>query len=158
MDNLGQDRNGCVIENKRRNKGQFIADFSNASKAEHPEWEEAILHLREGGCVTDLALCQNPNTYVQQAVDASNLACATVFVFTPVQQGGGGYAVAASSIKCSGNVVANGAVSGATLALLVTSLNTNAGTIGTWAVVAGSTTSIQLSGSTCKSVDVPWLL
>src|SRR4029450_7399309 len=44
MDNLGVDKNGCVIENKRRNKGQLIADFSNATKAEHPEWEELILH------------------------------------------------------------------------------------------------------------------
>ena len=31
MDNLGAGENGCVVENKRRNKGQFIADSSSRS-------------------------------------------------------------------------------------------------------------------------------
>jgi hypothetical protein len=158
MDNLGVDRNGCVIENKRRNKGQFIADFSNATKAEHPEWEEAILHLREPGCVAEVNICANPASYVLQDLNSANAPCTTIFVFAAQPASNGHYIIAANGVRCNGNATTHTAIDTLNIGALVTALNTQVGALGTWAAVAGSTTSIQLSGATCKSVEIPFSL
>jgi hypothetical protein len=47
MDNLGADIDGKVIGNKRRNKGQFIADYRYYVRPLHTEFAEAIFHMRE---------------------------------------------------------------------------------------------------------------
>ena len=57
-----------AVNNERRNKGKFIADFSYATKAEYPELEEAIFTLREQACVVDITPCAaypypNPQNY-----------------------------------------------------------------------------------------------
>jgi hypothetical protein len=62
MDNLGAAENGVVIENKRRNKGQFIADFKLAVRPEHNEFMEIIFHKREPLCVPEIDVC-NPCAY-----------------------------------------------------------------------------------------------
>jgi len=56
MDNLGEDNSGNVIENKRRNKGQFIADFKMAFKPRQTEWEELIFHKRRRPVVTTVSV------------------------------------------------------------------------------------------------------
>jgi hypothetical protein len=162
MDNLGADENGCVIENKRRNKGQFIADFSFSTKAEHPEWEELVMHLREPVCVAELALCNTSYvpSYTTESSGSANALCNRTFVFTPVTDPSEGYSVAANTITCNGQAIAHAAIeSAADLAALVVLLNSVAGSIGTWAVVDGSATQIQVSASGgCTSVGVPFVV
>lgn len=160
MDNLGADENGCVIENKRRNKGQFIADFVFSAKPQYVEWEEAILHLREPMCVQTIGLCDSTATssYPTGNYNSANADCTRVFVFTPVKNASDQYQVAADTITCNGQTIDHAAIAGAaSLAALVTSLNSVAGSLGTWAVVDGSTTNIQLTGNGCLSVNVPFV-
>ena len=160
MDNLGADANGCVIENKRRNKGQFIADFAFATKAAHPEWEEAILHLREPGCVAAITLC-NPGaatSYDPQSYGAANSVCIRTFVFTPVKDSNNNYQVAANTITCNGQAISHIIILQAQLPSLVAALNSVAGSLGTWSIVDGSTTQIQLAGTTCTRCDVPFVV
>ena len=71
MDNLGADTNtGCVIENKRRNKGQFIADFKLAIKPQYTEFVEAIFHKREPACVVEIDTCASDPGYPTQDYDS----------------------------------------------------------------------------------------
>ena len=60
MDNLGADANGVVINNKRRNKGQFIADFKYYVRPLHTEFLEVFFHRREQFCVPEIISC-NPD-------------------------------------------------------------------------------------------------
>lgn len=75
MDNLGADQNGCVIENKRRNKGQFVADFKLAIRPLYTEFVEAIFHMREPACVTAVSPCNTDPGYPTQAYSSSNTNC-----------------------------------------------------------------------------------
>jgi hypothetical protein len=74
MDNLGADVNGCVIENKRRNKGQFIADFKVGIRPLHTEFINVFLHKREPMCVPEINTC-NDTGYVLQDYSSENDAC-----------------------------------------------------------------------------------
>lgn len=76
LDNLGADVNGCVIENKRRNKGQFIADFKLAIRPMYTELAEAILHKREPSCIVTCDTC-TAETYSDQNYGSCNEPCAT---------------------------------------------------------------------------------
>lgn len=76
MDNLGEDANGCVIENIARNKGLFWADFENAIKYERPELVASILHLRTAPCAPDVSRCTaSYPSYVAQTFDSANTPC-----------------------------------------------------------------------------------
>jgi len=75
MDNLGSGPDGCVIENKRRNKGQFIADFKLAIKPRYTEFVEAIFHKRERACVIEIDTCATDPGYPTQDYDSCNTAC-----------------------------------------------------------------------------------
>lgn len=66
MDNLGMDQQGRTIENKRRNKGQFIADFKLAIRPLYTELMEAFFYKREPACVIALDTC-NPCQYPSNA-------------------------------------------------------------------------------------------
>jgi len=74
MDNLGADVNGCVIENKRRNKGQFIADFKLAIRPEYTEFAELIFHKREPACITVVDTCNAATAYPQD-YESCNTVC-----------------------------------------------------------------------------------
>ncbi|HUD75877.1 MAG TPA: hypothetical protein VMQ76_12465, partial [Terracidiphilus sp.] len=63
MDNLGADVNGCVIENKRRNKGQFIADFKQAIAPNYTEFLVLMFHKREAACVIEIGNCSTDPGY-----------------------------------------------------------------------------------------------
>lgn len=66
MNNLGAGADGCVIENKRGNKGQFIADFKQAIRPEHPEFLVVFFNKREPACVPQLDTCNSdPGCYPQ---------------------------------------------------------------------------------------------
>ena len=75
MNDLGQDTNGRVIENKRGNKGQFIADFKMAIRPLYTELADCIFHLREPSCITTCEPCTQYD-YPAQTYDSCNDACA----------------------------------------------------------------------------------
>jgi hypothetical protein len=75
MDNLGADVNGQPIENKRRNKGQFIADFKQAVRPQYTELIIPIFHMREPACLITVAPC-NPNPgYPAQNYESDPVDC-----------------------------------------------------------------------------------
>lgn len=78
MDNLGTDVNGCVIENKRRNKGQFIADFKYYLRPLNTEFCELIFHKREPACVIEIDTCNADPGYPAQTYNSKNDACPVV--------------------------------------------------------------------------------
>lgn len=75
MDNLGADVNGIAINNKRRNKGQFIADFRYYVRPLHTEFAEAIFHKRQQQVVVEINT-SNPNPgYPAQVYNSSLPGC-----------------------------------------------------------------------------------
>lgn len=74
MDNLGADNTGCVIENKRRNKGQFIADFKLAIRPMYTEFANAFFYKREPLCVPEIDVC-NPCGYPSQVYNSCPDKC-----------------------------------------------------------------------------------
>ena len=75
MDNLGSDCNGVAIENKRRNKGMFIADFKLAIRPQYVEFAELIFHKREPACVIAVDVCNADPGYPTQTYESCNDAC-----------------------------------------------------------------------------------
>jgi hypothetical protein len=75
MDNLGADQAGRAVENKRRNKGQFIADFKQAIRPLHTEFMEAIFHKREPQCVIEIDTCATDPGYPSQSYGSCNVTC-----------------------------------------------------------------------------------
>lgn len=75
MDNLGADANGTVIGNKRRNKGQFIADFRYYVRPLHYEFAEGIFHKREQFCIPEINTCQADPGYPTQNYNSALPVC-----------------------------------------------------------------------------------
>lgn len=83
MDNLtcgtAVDANGLVIpiavDNSRRNKGKFIADFKFSTKKQYPEFAEVFLHLRESACVVEVPPCDAGPAYVTQDYSSACEPC-----------------------------------------------------------------------------------
>jgi hypothetical protein len=75
MDNLGADVNGQPVENKRRNKGQFIADFKQAVRPQYTELCELIFHKREPACVIVVAPCNADPGYPVQTYTSDPVDC-----------------------------------------------------------------------------------
>jgi hypothetical protein len=148
---------GQAIDNSRGNKGKFIADFLLATKPEHPEWLELIFHKVDKPCITIIDSCNPYPGYPEQSYASVDTPCDQVLIFTPVLNGGN-YVIAQNSIQCNGNPTTHSAISSASLAALVTDLTTQVPEFGTWAIVSGSTTQIQLTGATCSTVSLPFTL
>lgn len=161
MDNLtcGTDVNGnpIAVDNIRRNKGKFIADFSLATKSQYPEFAELFLTLREPACVVDLPPCSDDPGYPSQSYSSANAPCPTedvVLTVLPVLGPDGTYEVQENSVQCSGVAIVHSAITGSTtLALLVVELNAKLGALGTFAVSGGNFT---LTTSACTSVAFPF--
>ena len=75
MDNLGADANGQPIENKRRNKGQFIADFKQAIRPQYTELVQPIFHMREPSCIIGIAPCNASPGYPAQIYESDPVDC-----------------------------------------------------------------------------------
>jgi len=75
LDNLGADSNGNVIENKRRNKGQFIADFKQAIRPEYTKFMVAYFHRREPNCIINVPPCQVQSGYPTQSYNSEPDPC-----------------------------------------------------------------------------------
>ena len=156
MDNLGTDCNGQVIENKRRNKGMFVADFELAAKPQYVEFAELIFHKREPAYVVAVDNCATDPGYPYQYYNSSNDRCAgSDLSFNPEQDGSGNYVVDANTITCDGVAQVHTAISEATLPDLVNALNTQVSALGVW-ILNG--TSIILTETTCEDVIIPWVI
>jgi hypothetical protein len=75
MDNLGTGSDGCVVENKRRNKGQFIADFKLAIRPLYTEFLNVFFHRGEPFCVPEISNCSSDPGYPTQTYDSCNTNC-----------------------------------------------------------------------------------
>jgi hypothetical protein len=75
MDNLGADALGRVIENKRRNKGQFIADFKLAIRPQYTEFIEAWFYKREPAYVYEVDTCAADPGYPSQSYSSAPTGC-----------------------------------------------------------------------------------
>lgn len=75
MDNLGADACNRVIENKRRNKGQFIMDIKGAIAPKNTELAEAIFYKREPSCLVCIDTCAAYPTYQYPVYDSCNASC-----------------------------------------------------------------------------------
>lgn len=162
MDNLtcGTDPNGnpIAVDNARRNKGKFIADWAYATKSEYPELAEAFLHLREPACIVDIPTCAPDPGYPAQSYASANAACpasSITLTFTPVLDAATNtYEVPRDSILCNGLNILNAPLTGTTtLTALVAQMNSLLSNMGTWAV---SGSNITLTGAVCQSVNIPW--
>lgn len=89
MDNLGADQHGVVINNKRRNKGQFIADFNYYVRPLHYEFLEVFFHKREQFCVPEIDVCSGPNGYPAQNYNSTLPSCPLPADFAGLYPGGG---------------------------------------------------------------------
>ena len=162
MDNLGADCNGRAIDNTRRNKGKFIADFRLAVKPEHEEFLIPIFHMVDKPCVTIITPCNSDPGYPDQTYNSANTPCPTVVQFTAVQNSEGNYVVTATGVTCNGNIVPLGTTTtNADLGDFVDALQTKweaAGQDGDWTVVDETAGTIQLSGTDCTSVDISFSL
>lgn len=160
MDNLGADINGNVIQNKRRNKGQFIADFKQAVAPNYTEFLTLIFHKREPSCIIQINTCNADPGYPTQSYSSADPNCSTTasttLLFTPILSAATStYSLAANSISCNYETVENPILNtAATLATLVAQLNQFVSILGTWTV--SGTTQIQLVGP-CTNVVLPWL-
>lgn len=154
MHDLGADCNGRPIENIRGNKGLMFADFELAIRPDHPEFLVALFHKRDKPCLTFPDVC-NPEPYpYPQDYNMAFAPCPSDFVFTPCTDDGN-YVVGVNSIKVDGNLIVNDAISEATLADLVAALPAISG--GTWAIKDADAGTIELTGSSATTVDVPFL-
>jgi len=171
MDNLGVDTNGVAIENKRRNKGQFISDFKMAIRPQYTEFSELIFHKSAPAVITEIAtgVTDTNYPYPTQTYSSNPSTCAgpttNTLTFTPVKVTNGysplngSYYIPANSITCNDDPVEHNTVGDptnllTTLSLLVAALNAEVGSLGVWAVAANGT-QITLTG-TCYDVEIPW--
>ena len=69
------DINGQPIENKRRNKGQFIADFKQATRPQYVELSELYFHKREPACVIEINTCNPDPGYPSQNYESDPTGC-----------------------------------------------------------------------------------
>lgn len=145
--------NKCAVDNKRRNKGVWYADFESATKWERPELYKAILSLRNVNCSVDIAPCRTQVGYPTQSYASSNTVCPLTFV--PNQASNTHYKVAANTATCNGIALVHGAIDAVDLAALIVALTAQLGTLGTWALDASN--NVTLSGSTCQTFNLPFL-
>ena len=82
MDNLGADSTGQVIQNKRRNKGQFIGDFRYYVRPLHTEFIEVFFHVREQMCIPNIGPCSPDPGYPVQAYGSQLPNCPIPSAFT----------------------------------------------------------------------------
>jgi hypothetical protein len=153
---LGQDCSGNTIANFRKNKGFFWADWRLAGKPLHTEWLVAILHLREPKVIYVVAPCATDPGYPTQTYQSNCDPCSTTFTFfSPATNEAGDYEIAAQSVTCNGELVANAAIEESSLTDLATALNSDValGALGTWSVVNGR---LQLADATCVPV-IDWV-
>lgn len=144
------------IENKRKNKGQFIADFRLATKPVMNEYLVCFFHKTAPACVDIIDVCAADPGAPEQNYNDENTTCQGPIELDLVTRADGQIQMLANGGLCNGNVVLTtgivsaGANAAARIADFVSKLQTAwaaAGQNGTWAVVSGSTSKITLTGT-----------
>lgn len=64
-----------AIDNRRKNQGQFLADFLLAIRPLYTEFMEAYFHMAEPACVLEVAPCNVCTEYSDQLYSSANLPC-----------------------------------------------------------------------------------
>jgi hypothetical protein len=151
MDNLTKNVNGvCTpVDNTRRNKGKFIADWENAVKWTYREYTMAILTQRQQSCVVNVPTCSPQTAYVYQNYNSANDVCPlNTLCFTP--SGNGPYTV--NGVTCNGSPVtipASGLLTD--IDAVVNWLNANVSSMGAWSL---NLYDICLNDTTCTSATL----
>ena len=156
IDNLGGDAQGRPIDNVRRNKGKFFADFQIAVKPVRPEWIDLLWHMRDKPCVTIDAVCNAYPGYPAQSYNdgLAECACASQMNFTPVKNTFSQYVVAANTLLVNGAAITHSAIVSASIANLVIALQSiwsTASYDGTWA--ADGATGIKITWTAAQTVQ-----
>lgn len=157
INDLGQDCEGNTIANFRKNKGFFWADWRLAGRPRYTEFLVAILHMREPQNIYVIAPCAADPGYPTQFYQSNCDTCDNPLVFfSPQADDSGHFVIAANSVTCNGEVINNAAIDAASLAALVTALNSSTllGALGTW---AADGTRLTLADSTCTPA-IPWVV
>lgn len=63
------------IDNRRRNQGQWLADFKLAIRPKHSEWTEAYFHKAEPSCIYAVDTCNANPGYPTQSYNSANTPC-----------------------------------------------------------------------------------
>jgi hypothetical protein len=84
MHDLGADANGVAIQNKRGNKGQFIADFRNKIRPGNTELMQAWFHKGESMPVPQISTYAADPGYPTQSYVMAFPPCPVVAPWTPV--------------------------------------------------------------------------
>ena len=84
MNNLGADENGVAIQNKRGNKGQFIADFYGYAEPGNTEWAGSFLHKAERMPIPLINTVAADPGYPVQSYVIEFADCPVVAPYTPV--------------------------------------------------------------------------
>lgn len=139
------------VDNVERTKGKFIANFSAGTKPEHTEWAVAFFHLRQLSCVTNLSPCSDAPYYAVQDYSSANAPCPQSPRYYPLGSPGPWIVTAA---MCNGvDTGTTPSPAETTTTDLVTWLNDNLGSYGTWSY-NDTLKTIVLTGSTCASFDI----
>jgi hypothetical protein len=83
-DNLGVDENNLAIENKRGNKGQFIADFYAYAEPGNTEWAGTFLHKAERMPIPLVSPFATDPGYPTQSYVMEMTDCPVVNLWNPV--------------------------------------------------------------------------
>lgn len=83
-DNLGQDENGAAIQNKRRDKGQFIADWYCYAEPQNTEWLGVFFHKAEQFPIPQVNTYAPDPGYPTQSYICELPDCPIVAPWTPV--------------------------------------------------------------------------
>lgn len=83
-DNLGADENGAAIENKRRDKGQFIADFYNYAEPSYTEFLGTFFHKAEQVPIAQVNTVAADPGYPAQSYISELPDCPLVAPYLPV--------------------------------------------------------------------------
>jgi hypothetical protein len=73
----GTDVNGnpIAVDNKRKNKVQWFADFQYYIRPLHVEFLESIFHRREASCVPEISTCAATPGYITQSYNSCDPTC-----------------------------------------------------------------------------------
>jgi len=147
MDNLGVDSSGVAIENKRRNKGQFIADFKMAIRPQYTEFSELIMHASAYNVISEISTgVTDPGTptqyYSSAPANCSNTSASYTLTLHPTMVSNilspfyGGFYIPDNGTLCNGDPLETDTVGGDpanllnTLPKLVADMNAKLGALG----------------------------
>lgn len=162
---LGADSRGRPIDNSRKNKGKFIADFDVAVKPERPEFATLFFHLTDRMAITIIGVSNSDPGYPDQDYTMANSPCGcdTYMTFVAEADQGGRYKVAANSIRVNGAEITHVAINAASQGAFVTALQAvwdTATLDGTWSSVDGTARTFKItwgaSETDAGSIEIPF--